>query len=431
MTTEDVDARFEQYLLGHGYVTEEELERARATLAGRTDVAPIKSLAQALVGQTSVTPNQVRRVLAALKQETSTDRPAFNIPGYELISRVGRGSQAVVFRARQVSMDRIVALKILDNRAATTPDFKERFIKEAQSAAALSHNNIVQAYDAGEVAGVNYFVQEFVEGTTVADVLKERGKPFSEKEALDLIIQIAEALAHAHSRGFIHRDVKPKNIMLTPDGVAKLADMGLARQTSDAETALAEAGKAFGTPYYIAPEQIRGDPNIDFRADLYSLGATLYQMVTGRVPFEAPTPQQVMQKHLLGALVPPDHINTKLSAGISEVIEVMMSKRPKDRYGSTADLLLDLKSVRAGQPPVLARQLVGASGTDSLAKLAEGEEISAETGEGKGKSQAGAEAAKAKREVEDALQQLKIMLYVLGGLLALSAIVNIILLVRK
>lgn len=225
--------------------------------------------------------------------------------------------------------------------------------------------------------------------------------------------------------------MKPKNIMLTPDGVAKLADMGLARQTSDAETALAEAGKAFGTPYYIAPEQIRGDPNIDFRADLYSLGATLYQMVTGRVPFEAPTPQQVMQKHLLGALVPPDHINTKLSAGISEVIEVMMSKRPKDRYGSTADLLLDLKSVRAGQPPVLARQLVGASGTDSLAKLAEGEEISAETGEGKGKSQAGAEAAKAKREVEDALQQLKIMLYVLGGLLALSAIVNIILLVRK
>jgi serine/threonine-protein kinase len=227
--------------------------------------------------------------------------------------------------------------------------------------------------------------------------------------------------------------VKPKNIMLTPEGVAKLADMGLARQASDAEAALAEAGKAFGTPYYIAPEQIRGDPNIDFRADIYSLGATLYQMVTGRVPFEAPTPQQVMQKHLLGNLVPPDHINTKLSAGISEVIEVMMSKKPRDRYSSTADLLLDLKSVRAGQPPVLARQLVGASGTDSLAKLAEGEEISVEAGEGKGKApaRAGAKAAKAKREEAGEMPQLKIVLYVLGGLLALSAIVNIYLLVRK
>ena len=430
MTSEDADLRFEQYLLGHGYVTEEELDRARGSLVGRTDLVAIKSLAQALVAQTSVTPNQVRRVLAALKQETSTDRPALSVPGYEIISRVGRGSQAVVFRAKQVSMDRIVALKILDNRAATTADFKERFIKEARSAAALSHNNIVQAYDAGEVAGVSYFVQEFVEGTTVADVLKERGKPFAEAEALDLIIQIAEALAHAHSRGFIHRDVKPKNIMLTPEGVAKLADMGLARQASDAEAALAEAGKAFGTPYYIAPEQIRGDPNIDFRADIYSLGATLYQMLTGRVPFEAPTPQQVMQKHLLRALVPPDHINTKLSAGISEVVEVMMSKRPKDRYASTPDLLLDLKAVRAGKPPMLARQLVGVSGTESLANLAEGEGVSAREVEDKSRTRMGA-AAPARREDEAALALWKLAALVLGGLLVLSAIVNVYLLTRK
>ena len=239
----------------------------------------------------------------------------------------------------------------------------------------MSHNNIVQAYDAGETGGFSYFVQEFVDGTTVADVLKERGKPFTETEALEIIIQIAEALAHAHSRGFIHRDVKPKNIMLTRQHVGKLADMGLARQVSDAEAAMAEAGKAFGTPYYIAPEQVRGDPKIDFRADIYSLGATLYQMVTGRVPFEAPKPQQVMQKHLTAPLVPPDHINTSLSAGISEVIEVMMQKRPQDRYASTEDLLLDLKAVRSGNPPALARQLVG-GGSKALAGLEEGEQLS-------------------------------------------------------
>ena len=435
--------RFKHYLLAHELVSEAEFQRAEKTLAEPADsdvlevktldqkeqshAESIKALAKLLVNQGAITTNQVRRVIQALKEESTAVGPELSIPGYEIISRVGRGSQAVVYKARQVSMDRVVALKVLDQKMAQTADFKERFIKEARSAAALSHNNIVQAYDAGEEGGINYFVQEFVEGTTVADVLKQRRRPFDEQEALDIIIQIADALAHAHERGFIHRDVKPKNIMLTPQKVAKLADMGLARQAADTEAAEAEAGKAFGTPYYIAPEQVRGDLNIDFRADIYSLGATLYQMVTGRVPFEAPKPQTVMQKHLTATLVPPDHVNQALSAGISETIEVMMAKNPRERYGSTRDLLMDLQSVRNGKPPVLARQLVDRGIPDALADLEKGEEVSPQAAQAIAEGKAIPQALRETRQEQGQMPPMKIALIVVAALLLVSIIINLIL----
>ena len=443
------EQRFKHYLLAHELVSEAELQRAEKALTEPAEgdvlqvesldqespshAESIKTLAKVLIAQGAVTANQVRRVIHSLKEESTTVAPEVSIPGYEIISRVGRGSQAVVYKAKQVSMDRVVAVKVLDRKMAQTADFKERFIKEARSAAALSHNNIVQAYDAGEESGINFFVQEFVEGTTVADVLKERGKPFDEQEALDIIIQIADALAHAHQRGFIHRDVKPKNIMLTPQKVAKLADMGLARQATDTEAAEAEAGKAFGTPYYIAPEQVRGNPNIDFRADIYSLGATLYQMITNRVPFEAPKPQQVMQKHLTASLVPPDHVVQQLSAGISEVIEVMMAKNPRERYSSTRDLLMDLQSVRDGKPPALARQLVDRGGPAALAGLEEGEEISPQAAraiaEGKPVPQA-ARKTSGREDQEGAMPPMKIALIVAAALLLVSIIINLLLAFR-
>jgi serine/threonine-protein kinase len=235
-------------------------------------------------------------------------------------------------------------------------------------------------------------------------MLKDRHEPLGEEESLRIIIQIAEALAHAHSRGFIHRDVKPKNIMITKEGVAKLADMGLARHAEDAGTALEEAGKAYGTPYYIAPEQVRGDPRIDSRADIYSLGATFYEMLTGRPPFTAPTPQQVMQKHVMAPLVPPDHVNPELSAGVSEVVEVMMFKRPQDRYNSTDDLLVDLRTVAAGEPPRIAREKVGMQ-TTALEGLADGESAHDALG-------TGAQALRAPAPGPFAVNQLTIILLV-------------------
>jgi len=273
---------------------------------------------------------------------------------------------ATVFRARQISLDRVVAIKVLPKRLSESPDYVERFYKEGKAAAKLNHPNIVQAIDVGEVGGYHYFVMEYVEGRTLFDDLAA-GKVFSEAEALDIVIQIARALEHAHQRGFVHRDVKPKNIMLTPQGVAKLADMGLARATSDAQAAQAEAGKAFGTPYYISPEQIRGEVDIDFRADIYSLGATLYHLVTGQVPFDGPTPAAVMHKHLKEPLVPPDHLNTALSAGLGEVVEVMMAKDRNQRYSATSDVLVDMQAIAAGQPPLLARKQIDARDLTGLA----------------------------------------------------------------
>ena len=325
-----------------------------------------QSLAEMLVSKGFVTNSQIFRTKSRIEEA----RKGQQIPGYEIICKIGAGAMATVFKAKQVSLNRLVAIKVLPRRLSENIEYVERFYMEGQAAAKLNHHNIVQAFDVGEAGGYHYFVMEYVEGHSLYEELAA-GKIFAETEALNIIIMIAKALEHAHAQGLIHRDVKPKNIMMTPDRIAKLADMGLARVASDEEVAQAEAGRAFGTPYYISPEQIRGEVNIDFRADIYSLGATLYHLVTGKVPFEGDTPAAVMHKHLKEALVPPDHLNMDLSVGLGEIVEVMMAKDRTHRYESTTDLLVDLESVATGDAPMLARRQIDA---DMLSSLAEGEE---------------------------------------------------------
>ena len=319
-------------------------------------------LAELLVAQGVVTVSQIARAKKTIEASRSQQ-----IPGYQMISKLGAGAMATVFKARQLSLDRVVAIKVLPKRLSENAEYVERFYKEGRAAAKLNHTNIVQAIDVGEANGYHYFVMEYVEGKTFHEMLAER-KVFSEPDALRYIIQIARALEHAHHQGLIHRDVKLKNIMIADSGEAKLADMGLAREASDSEAAHAEAGRAYGTPYYISPEQIRGEVDIDFRADIYSLGATLYHLVTGHVPFDGETPAAVMHKHLKEPLVPPDHINTGLSAGLGEVVEVMMAKDRQMRYASTTDLLIDLESIAAGSPPLQARKQIDAPLLSSLAE---------------------------------------------------------------
>ena len=348
-------------------VTKEELreasERQRQYLAdGRG-----RPIGEIMVDLGFLTRTQLNRLLG--NSDDSGGRPAQQIPGYQLQKKIGAGAMAVVYKAKQLSLDRTVAVKVLPRRLSRNAEFVERFYREGRAAAALNHNNIVQAIDVGEAGGYHYFVMEYVEGNTVFDELAS-GKIYEEGEAIAVVRQVAEALQHAHERGIIHRDVKPKNIMLTRDRVAKLADMGLARATTDVEAAMQEAGRAYGTPYYISPEQIRGEVHIDHRADIYSLGATFYHMVTGRVPFEGPTPAAVMHKHLKEPLTPPDHLNTRLTAGCAVVIEKMMAKRVDERYPSCAELLEDLDRLARGQPPYYAEQKLG---QDVFATLAQGE----------------------------------------------------------
>lgn len=314
------------------------------------------TLASLLVENGIITRKQLERIeskLNTLHQEKQ--QKVLQIPGYRLIERIGAGAMATVYKAQQLSLDRTVAIKILPRKYTNNSQFVDRFYAEGRAAAKLNHPHIVQPIDVGQAGDTHYFVMEFIEGRTVFDDISEHGH-YKEADALKIIIQTAEALAHAHKAGFIHRDVKPKNIMLTKDNVAKLADMGLARAISNFEAAEAEAGKAYGTPYYISPEQIRGEIDIDFRTDLYSLGATLYQMLTAQVPFDGANPSAVMHKHLKTPITPPDHLNPELSAGIGEVIEICMNKSATRRYNSTADLLEDLKAITRGEPPLQARK---------------------------------------------------------------------------
>ena len=348
----NLDTLIGRLVVDSGLATSEEVEHCfeQARSLTSEDLGQ-RSLAHLLVENDYVTMRQLRR----LKQVLEAERSGQAIPGYKLLGKLGAGAMATVFKGRQLSLDRLVAIKILPKKFTANAQFVERFYAEGRSAAQLNHPNIVQAYDVGKAGEYHYFVMEYVEGRTVYDDIVKR-KRFDEREAVRIAIQVAEALLHAHSQGLIHRDVKPKNIMLSTEGAVKLADLGLARAITDVEAAEAEAGKAFGTPYYISPEQIRGVTDIGPPADIYSLGATLYHMVTGSVPFDGKNPASVMHKHLKAELVPPDHVNPKLSGGISEVIEMMMAKRASERYQTCKDLLIDLRAVEKGETPTIAHK---------------------------------------------------------------------------
>jgi serine/threonine-protein kinase len=361
------DTVFGKMAVEEGFCTDEELRHSLAEIEARRKVNPT-ILEDLMIDLGYITRTQAERLKQTIRESKAV---VHQIPGYQILGKLGAGAMAIVYKARQLSLNRIVAIKVLPKRFSENPEYVGRFYKEGQAAAKLNHNNIVQAIDVGEAGGYHYFVMEYVEGKTIYDDLAA-GKVFPEDKALEIIIQVARALAHAHAKGLIHRDVKPKNIMINSAGVVKLADMGLARATTDIEAAQTEKGKAYGTPYYIAPEQIRGEVDIDGRADIYSLGATFYHMVTGRVPFMADDPTDVMRKHLKEQLVPPDHINTSLSAGASEVIEVMMAKRKENRYENAEELLADLEAVRDGQTPMRARTRFDVS---VLEQLEQGENI--------------------------------------------------------
>ena len=276
------------------------------------------------------------------------------IAGFEILNKVGQGGMGAVFRARQISMDRIVALKILPKKMAADPACKERFLREARVSAKLNHVNLINGIECGESGGYTFFAMEFVEGQTALQLLKASGRiPF--EQAISILRQISEALAYAHSKQLIHRDVKPENIMVAPSGTAKLCDLGLARsmeKTEDASITL--AGQAVGTPYYISPEQARGEKNLDARTDIYSLGATFYHIFSGRPMFEAPTSAAVMVKHLTDTAPSLTDVCPEIPVEYAMILSKMMAKAPTDRYSDIAQLQRDLDAAANGKLPVAA-----------------------------------------------------------------------------
>jgi serine/threonine protein kinase len=272
------------------------------------------------------------------------------VGGFEIIARLGQGAMGTVFKATQLSVGRVVALKVLPPRLTKSPNFLERFLREARAAARLSHPNIVKAIDAGQAGVYYYYAMEFVDGRSARDLVESHGR-LTERRALQVGRDIARALAHAHEAGVIHRDVKPDNILVAADGTCKLADLGVARETGNTDSRLTQTGMAVGTPNYISPEQVRADKTLDGRSDVYSLGATLHYLLAGLPPYAGSTAAEVLTMHLHDP--PPDVriARPDVSPATAALLCRALAKSPADRYASAAEMLEDIDRILAGHEP--------------------------------------------------------------------------------
>ena len=261
---------------------------------------------------------------------------------YEIIEKIGEGGMAKVYKARCNKLDRFVAIKVLKEEYLNDKDFVEKFKGEGRAVGSLSHNNIINIYDVGTEGSINYIVMEYVKGKTLKQIIKEEGRLPYEK-AIDMSIEICKALDYAHRNNIIHRDVKPHNILVTEDGVVKVTDFGIAKATNS--STITNTNKVVGSAHYFSPEQAKGS-YIDCRTDIYSLGIVMYEMVTGRVPYEADSPVLVALKHIQEPPVPPKELNESIPESLNKLIMKTMEKEPIKRYQSAKDMLLDLRRIK-------------------------------------------------------------------------------------
>ena len=261
---------------------------------------------------------------------------------YEILERIGTGGMAVVYKAKCHRLNRLVAVKILKADLAQDEDFRRRFNAESQAVAQLSHPNIVSVYDVSRGGDTEYIVMELIDGITLKQYMEKRGQ-LNWRESLHFITQIMRGLSHAHSRGIVHRDIKPQNVMVLRDGSVKVADFGIARVMSAAQTTLTQ--EALGSVHYISPEQARGS-HIDARADIYSAGVVLYEMLTGRLPFDGDSPVSVAIQHINATPLSPRELNPEIPPGLEEITMKAMASRIDQRYLNAGAMLRDLEDFR-------------------------------------------------------------------------------------
>jgi hypothetical protein len=285
--------------------------------------------------------------------------PGMTLGGLQLLARIGGGGMGTVWLARQISLDRNVAVKILRPHLGDDPAFVIQFTREALAAAQLVHHNIAQIYDIGLEQQLHYFSMEYVEGEPLSALLKREGR-LDPQVAAGYVLQAARGLKFAHEREMIHRDIKPENLLLNRDGIVKVADLGLVKRTDErvavqqkpsstvANLGFGAGDLIVGTPAYMAPEQVLDHTTVDARADIYSLGCTLYDLLTGRPPFEAETATQTLALHVTQAPVPPSERNHRVDPGLSNIVLKMMAKQPGERFqdmGEVVDALEDFLGI--------------------------------------------------------------------------------------
>lgn len=260
---------------------------------------------------------------------------------YLIVEKIGEGGMALVYKAKCQLLNRYVAVKILRPEFTADEDFVQKFKREPLAVASLSQSNIVGVYDVGEDDGIYYIVMEYVKGTTLKEYIKKNG-PLDYRQALNIAAQIATALDHAHKNGVIHRDIKSHNILLTEDMSVKVTDFGIARAATSGT--MTNTGKVIGSVYYFSPEQARGGFT-DHRTDIYSLGVVLYEMLTGKLPYDADSPISIALKHIQDAFVEPSVVNPKIPKSVNSIVVKAMEKDMTKRYQSARDMLDDISKV--------------------------------------------------------------------------------------
>ncbi|HLY10229.1 MAG TPA: FHA domain-containing serine/threonine-protein kinase, partial [Planctomycetota bacterium] len=279
-------------------------------------------------------------------ESTATSLAGQRVGGYRIIERVGRGGMGTVYKAEQVDLQRVVALKVISEEHTKDKDFVDLFIHEARAAAKLNHPNIVQVYDVKRHNEYYYFSMEFVSGGSVQEILN-RQKKISADQAVQMILDAAKGLDYAHKKGIVHRDVKPDNLMVSETGMIKIGDMGLARGLEE-KIGPEEETSVIGTPHYIAPEQVLGRP-ADFRSDIYSLGATAYRMLAGVTPFSAPSVRDLVNKKVREDAAAIIEQSPEVPRAVTDVVSRMMARDPDRRYQSMTEVITDLERYQRGQ----------------------------------------------------------------------------------
>jgi len=306
--------------------------------------------------------------------DPSTAAEPPRIAGYEVLDKIGEGGMGTVWKARQTSLNRVVAIKVLPPLFSRDGKFIERFRREALETAKLNHPNIVSAIDVGVESreghpDLQYFVMEYVDGDTLESVIIRAGRVKPDR-AVEIAAAVAAALNHAWTEAkIVHRDIKPANILITRHGVVKLADLGLARSMRESAH-LTTAGLAIGTPHYVSPEQAQGEEAVDVRSDIYALGATLFHMLTGRTPFQGETAHAVMARHVNEDAPFCHDVDPSVPREISAIVAKMMQRAPAERYQTAGELITEFERLRRGERPLAYTRLLdayesghGASGT--------------------------------------------------------------------
>jgi eukaryotic-like serine/threonine-protein kinase len=334
------DRAVSKIALKNGFLTRDQVKEVLRELKSKeSDGQRFEDVA---VEKKFITNDQATALALAYKRlKKDNEKKKWHIKGYEIYSKLGEGGLGVVFKAKQISMNRLVALKILHKRWLNDEEFKQRFLVEARLVGKLSHQNLIKVYDVGREDWKLYFSMEYVEGETLEHLIEREG-PLDCVRAIDLTLQILRAIRYISRFDIVHCDIKPSNILMTTDGVAKLGDFGFVK--SNIEIDVTEEGSVLGTPDYISPEQAMGK-EVDFRSDIYSLGVTLYHMVAKRPPFDG-TVSTIMRAHIRESLPNPRDVNPNVPEGLVKVIEKMTCKEPNDRYRTCEELFEELEAVK-------------------------------------------------------------------------------------